>query len=138
MEMLTEKITRAQAGVIYRAYKQGKVEMSRDEASEMYDLVNYEGYDDNGSVSEKIDRLLVAVMEINENDYEGANRQIRMAFGEKKEQKTISAENASKIEKVNKEIAELETKANSAKWSEKRAIYSQIKNLEKYSNRLMA
>lgn len=138
MEMLKENITRAQAGVIYKAYKQGKIEMSRDEASEMYDLVDYEGYDDNGSVSAKVDRLLVAVMAIAENDYESANRQLRKAFGEKREAKVVTVENAAKIEKVNEEIADLEAKARSAKWSEKRAIYNQIANLEKYAKRLMA
>lgn len=78
-----KKITRKQAGVIYRALKEGRIEMSDKEVSIMYDIVDFEGYDDGGSLNSINDRLTVAVDKIFEGDFTssvGANAQIARAF----------------------------------------------------------
>ena len=64
-----------QAGVIYRAYKEGKIEMTREAISEMYDCVGYvEVYntDDGYRANESIYAIRKAVDAIFAGDYESA------------------------------------------------------------------
>lgn len=75
-----EQITRKQAGVLYRAWKESKVEMTEEQVNKMYDLTKYNGYDDCGDMQWRNDRLQLAIEYFFEGDLEGTNRQIKMAF----------------------------------------------------------
>lgn len=77
---LYKQITKKQAGVIFRAYKEEKIEISADEIKSMYRLVDYNGYDDQGTKQFMNDRLQIAIEKIFGSDYEGANAQLRLAF----------------------------------------------------------
>lgn len=69
------KFSRKQAGVIYRAMKEGRIEISRESVSEMYDLVNDgDCIDWNGSANSAIQDLRLAVDAIFESDYEKAQQ----------------------------------------------------------------
>ena len=77
MATAMETFTRKQAGVIYRAVKEGRVEMSRQAISHMYDLV-HDGpaVDWNGSANQDILGYHLAIEAIFSEDYGMAQRQI--------------------------------------------------------------
>lgn len=52
------EFTKKQIGVIYRAAKNGKIKIEKWAMSEMYDLSDYYGYDNNGSVAEREGMIL--------------------------------------------------------------------------------
>ena len=60
------EFTKKQIGVIYRMAKNGELKVEKWVISDFYDLADYYGYDDNGSVEaseRKIKKILDAVFE---------------------------------------------------------------------------
>lgn len=79
-KMLYKQITKRQAGVIYRAYKESLVDVTDENIKSLYNLVDYRGYDDNGSMQRMNDSIQLAIEAVFENNYEKANEQLRRAF----------------------------------------------------------
>lgn len=75
-----KQITKRQAGVFFRAWKEGKAQMTEEQVRELYALVDYDGYDDNGSWGRMNDRLLVALDAFFEGNVDGMNEQLKRAF----------------------------------------------------------
>lgn len=97
-----KQITRKQAGVIYRATKEGKIEMSQEQISAMYDLTAYNGYDDNGTKQAMNDRFQLAVEAVFDGDYEKAQKFVDQAFG------TIRKDEGEKAEEIKALEAEID------------------------------
>lgn len=74
--MEVKSYSRKQAGVIYRAIKDGKLNMSKGAISEMYDMVGevYISMATRDYMEERIYGVRLAVSAIFENDYEQAER----------------------------------------------------------------
>ena len=64
--------TRKQAGVIYRAVKEGKIEMEKPAISKLYDWADDFGIDYNGSINRIMHEVHIAIDAIFEGDYEKA------------------------------------------------------------------
>ena len=101
-------LTRKQAGVIFRAVKENKIEMTEEQINKMYKETEKENRY-NLPESTIADRLQVAVMSIFDEDYENAQEQIRMAFDLPK------GNEEEKIKELEKEVEELETKYEEAR-----------------------
>lgn len=68
--------TRKQAGVIYRAFKEGKITMEKATVSKLYDWADDFGIDYNGSVNRIMQSVHIAIDAIFEGDYEKAQNEI--------------------------------------------------------------
>lgn len=101
-------LTRKQAGVIFRAVKENKIEMTEEQINKMYKETEKENRY-NLPESTIADRLQVAVMSIFDEDYENAQEQIRMAFNLPK------GNEEEKIKELEKEVEELEIEYEEAR-----------------------
>lgn len=68
--------TRKQAGVIYRAVKEGKIEMEKAAVSKLYDWADDFGIDYNGSVNRIMQDVHIAIDAIFAGDYEKAQAHV--------------------------------------------------------------
>ncbi len=73
--MLKVRFTRKQAGVIYRAVKEGKIQMSKEDINSMYYWADRECYSDTADAYH-LDELKLAIDLIFEGCYEGAQNRI--------------------------------------------------------------
>lgn len=80
MKKIYKQITKKQAGVIFRAYKDGKINISEEDIKRVYNLVDYNGYDDNGTMQWMNDRLQIAIEKIFAGEYGEADEQIKLAL----------------------------------------------------------
>lgn len=64
------EFTKKQIGVIYRMAKNGDLKVEKWIMSELYDLAEYYGYDDNRSVEESERKILKILDSVFENDLE--------------------------------------------------------------------
>ena len=72
----TTGFTRKQIGVLYRKAKDGELKIEKWVMSEFYDLADYYGYDDHGSV-EKCDQQIKQILEyVFSGDLENAQMEI--------------------------------------------------------------
>ena len=70
------EFTKKQIGVIYRLAKEGTLKVQKSEISNLYDLADYYGYDDNGSVAEDEKIVLLILEAVFDKDYERAQKLI--------------------------------------------------------------
>ena len=84
MTKIYNKISKKQAGVIYRAYKSGQLNISSDEIKEVYGIADLNSALGSQRQANINDRVLVAIEKIFEGDFDGengANYQMKVAFG---------------------------------------------------------
>ena len=70
------EFTKKQISVIYRLAKEGTLKVQKGEIADLYDLADYYGYDDNGSVEDSEGYVLLILEAVFSKDYEKAQKLI--------------------------------------------------------------
>ena len=70
------EFSKKQIGVIYRLAKEGKLQVQKSQMKDLYDMADYYGYDDNGSVEQYERHVLIILNYVFSNDLDKAQEEI--------------------------------------------------------------